>query len=122
MVYYLRTTSGGGSDLGILSIYVNEGAESGTEAWAWEWQGDGINTGGSFAWQNDGDQYYMTLFLSNGDRFGTVNGAWDSTPRPEHEPRRPWFSRQGVSAGIGSRVEPGPPPQRLLPGFNWRLR
>lgn len=120
MIFYLRAFSGSGEELGTISIYISRGASGTGESFSWEWQGAGINTGGTFEWSHNGNGYVMQL-LESGARFATLLcPGWDAPPNPNGEPPRPWFSRQGNDGGLGS-VARGTP-ARLIAGFNWQLK
>ncbi len=115
MVFYLRASNDVGTELGTIFIYINP-----TDFFAWEWQGSGINTGGTFQWSHNGNGYMLELFESGG-RFGSLFcPAWNVPPNPNGEPLRPWFSQLGNNVGLGS-VSNGPP-ARLVTAFNWHLR
>ena len=120
MVIYLRALSDSGNDLGTIFIYFNRSEDPNSEYYAWEWQGSGTNTGGTFQWSHNGSGYMLELFESSG-RFGSLFcPGWNMPPNPNGEPPRPWFSQLGNNAGIGT-VATGTP-ARLVAGFNWQLR
>lgn len=119
MIFFLTAFDGSGTDLGRISIFINPPGAGVPEGHGWEWQGTGINTGGSYQWSHNGSSYFMQL-LEGGSGFGSLScPGWAMPPNSNGEPPRPWFSSQGNNAGIGS-VSPGSPAQ-LLAGFNWRL-
>jgi hypothetical protein len=119
MRFFLDTFDGGGGNLGTLTIGINAGSRDVPEAFFWEWQGPGVNDGGPVSWHHDGAAFHLQL-MKDGFRAGVVHsGSWSGTNRSASEPPRPWFTRG--DAGIGGRMVPEPPPQRLLPAFNWRL-
>lgn len=119
MVFLLSAFDGSGTDLGTIFIHVNPPGGGFPEGHGWEWQGNGINTGGTFQWSHNGHGFVLELFESGG-RFGSLFNAWEMPPNSSGEPPRPWFASPGRAAGIGS-VAPGTP-ARLTAAFNWRLR
>ena len=120
MIFRLRAFDGSGGELGIISIYINRGADGTGEALAWEWQGTGINTGGSFSWSHNGTGYIMALSDPGGSFGSLFCPGWNAPPNPGGEPSRPWFTAQGNNAGLGSVARGAP--ARLIAGFNWQLR
>jgi hypothetical protein len=117
MVFYLNAWDQTG-DLGRIYIYINSGPGGG-EAFAWEWHGPGINTGGRFEWVRRASSPVISLLAPNGYEYATIIGGWQAPAGGE--PSRPWFSRADVDEGYGSRSVPEPGPQPLLSAYHWRL-
>jgi hypothetical protein len=121
--YYLDVTDGSGNALGTLTIGINPGKRG--DVFFWEWNGPGMAEGGPAVWRHDGHGFQLELRTGPSGHLRAVvtdGPAWQVPAGSRGEPPRPWFRTGGAQAGVGSRLAPGPPPQALLPGFNWTLR